>query len=272
MLVIDHAEGLLIDLDDTLTDSKGTRAEAFAAIDDLATTRFGTKPGALTELVDEVLAELWASSPFVPDFIRLGCVATDALWVDFNGPGALLAEVRGWMPGFRSGFWDTVCRRARAESPAARSALGEAFIAERRARIRLFPGVAAALAQLRARVPLALVTNGASDAQRLKLATTGIESYFDQVIISAEVGIAKPRQEIFALACERIGSSPGRTVMVGDSWTNDVMGARNAGLLGIWVRTAARSEPSSSHQLLDDRTAAIDQFSDLPTFLWTGNR
>lgn len=257
----------VIDLDDTLIDAKRTRIEAFAAIDRLAVERFRVKPRAVVDHADSVLESLWRSSPFVEEFIRLGCAATDALWVDFSGPGPLLAEIRRWMPEFRERFWAALAGRAGTRSASAPSVLGDAFVTERRARIRTFHGVAGVLAGLNSRFPLALLTNGPSDLQRLKLKTTGLEPYFDAVIVSAEAGVAKPRAEAFALACDTIGSPARHTVMIGDDWELDMMGALRAGLSAVRVRTGSPQKSTSGQAAAARRIPVLDRFTDLPLFL-----
>jgi hypothetical protein len=122
---LSSAAALVIDLDDTLVDARRTRAEAFAAIDVVAVERFRTVPGEGVKHADAVLEQIWRGSPFAKEFIRLGCAATDALWVDFSGPGTLLAEIRRWVPGFRTRFWETLCDRAGAEHRGDRSVLVE---------------------------------------------------------------------------------------------------------------------------------------------------
>jgi putative hydrolase of the HAD superfamily len=261
------AAALVIDLDDTLIDARRTRAEAFAAIDGLAAVQFGTRPGRIVEHADAVLAEVWRGAPFSEAFNRLGCAATDALWVDFGGPGTLLAEIRRWMPGFRERFWTALCARAGAREPADYPALGEAFVEERRRRIRTFPGVRDALFELRGRFPLVLLTNGPGDLQRLKLRCTGLECCFEAVIVSSEAGVAKPRREIFAMACDAVGSPTGNTVMVGDDLRRDVLGAQNAGLLAILVRTGASDVRVSGLEAALAGAPVLDRFTELPR-LW----
>lgn len=270
---------LILDLDDTLIDAKRTRMEALTALDRQAVVLFETQPGAVVEHADAVLDEIWRGSPFVKEFNRLGCAATDALWVQFTGPGTLLAEIRQWMPGFRIRFWRTLCRRASGRRQGDYAALSEAFVAERRARIRTFPGVVDALAQLRRHFPLALLTNGPGDLQRLKLKRTGLEPYFDVIIVSAEAGLAKPRPEIFALTCDAIGVPTDRTIMIGDDWELDVMGARAAGLTAILVRTGGIEKQAARQQALRGRAPIVNRLTDLPAFLlaargpdWVGLR
>jgi HAD superfamily hydrolase (TIGR01549 family) len=270
---------LILDLDDTLIDASRTRIEALAALDRQAAVLFETRPGAVVKHADVVLAEVWRDSPFVTEFKRLGCAATDALWVEFAGPGALLAEIRDWMPDFRIRFWRALCGRASARRQGDYAALSAAFVAERQARIRSFPGVIDALAELRRRFPLALLTNGPGDLQRLKLKHTGLQPYFDAIVVSAEAGVAKPRPEIFALTCDVIGVPSERTIMIGDDWDLDVMGARAAGLAAILVCTGSSAEQTTYQQARRGRVPMVNRLTDLPPFLlaargreWVGLR
>jgi putative hydrolase of the HAD superfamily len=81
---------------------------------------------------------------------------------------------------------------------------------------------------------LGIVTNGTSQAQRGKVETLGVTKYLDTVIISKEVGCAKPDPAIFAHAVHNLGLQAGRCLFVGDHPINDVSGAASAGLVPIW--------------------------------------
>jgi putative hydrolase of the HAD superfamily len=81
----------------------------------------------------------------------------------------------------------------------------------------------------------ALITNGPSTLQRAKLRATGIETAFDVVIVSGEHGMNKPEHGIFALALERLGVQAAAALHVGDNLDADVRGARDAGLLPVWI-------------------------------------
>ena len=56
----------------------------------------------------------------------------------------------------------------------------------------------------------------------------------DAVIVSSDVGVAKPEPAIFQLALDRLGYLAQDTVFVGLSWQADMVGAMNAGLHAIW--------------------------------------
>jgi putative hydrolase of the HAD superfamily len=85
------------------------------------------------------------------------------------------------------------------------------------------------------RVPLALITNGASSIQRDKLRVLDIEDWFEAVVISAEVGFAKPDASVFGLALDKLGVAPKDAWHVGDSLWTDVAGAKAAGLTAVWL-------------------------------------
>ena len=99
---------------------------------------------------------------------------------------------------------------------------------------RLFPDVQPALAALAGK-PLGIITNGDSVQQRSKLDRMGIADRFSVVIISGEMGVAKPEPGIFAEACRRAGEAPGLCWYVGDRLETDAMAAVAAGMRGVWL-------------------------------------
>lgn len=111
-------------------------------------------------------------------------------------------------------------------------------------RLRLFDDVAGCLAALRAQgYLLAAVTNSDGPHQRGKLVSVGLADAFDVVVISGEVGVAKPAAGIFHHACAELGVDPAEAAHVGDKLDTDARGARDAGLLGVWLdRTRREAE------------------------------
>lgn len=79
-----------------------------------------------------------------------------------------------------------------------------------------------------------IITNNISEMKYEKVDRLGFSPYLDSVTLSAEYGIMKPRPEIFHIALNRLKTSPGRSVMIGDSLENDVSGAIGAGMKAIW--------------------------------------
>jgi putative hydrolase of the HAD superfamily len=97
-------------------------------------------------------------------------------------------------------------------------------------------GVGPLPANLRAAgVGVGLVSNGAGDAQRRKLAAIGLAGAFDAVVISGEVGVRKPDAAIFRFALDQLGRAAADAWFVGDHPMLDVDGARRAGLRAVWL-------------------------------------
>jgi putative hydrolase of the HAD superfamily len=109
--------------------------------------------------------------------------------------------------------------------------------------IQPLPGALDTLAALRqAGIATAIVTNGEAAWQRRKLELTGLVEAVDAVVISAEIGVAKPDAAPFLRACAALTAAPSRTVMVGDNTAVDIAGAAAAGLAGT-VRVGAGGTP-----------------------------
>jgi putative hydrolase of the HAD superfamily len=99
-----------------------------------------------------------------------------------------------------------------------------------------FSDVAGLIAAVRqARVPLALVTNGAADTQRNKIKSMGIADLFHAFSISGETGVAKPDKRAFTFVLKELGVSGKHVWHVGDSLASDVAGANAAGLCSVWL-------------------------------------
>ena len=94
-----------------------------------------------------------------------------------------------------------------------------------------------ALRELSADFKLALVTNGGSATQRAKLKVSGLMEAFpaDAILISDEVGSAKPEPDILWEACRRLQVPPDRALFVGDREEIDGEAARQAGLAFLKV-------------------------------------
>ena len=102
-------------------------------------------------------------------------------------------------------------------------------------RFRPYPEVPEALARLRdGGARLAVVSNWDVSLHEV-LERTRLRPLVDAVVISAELGVAKPDPAIFRAALERLGASADGALHVGDSLEHDVAGARAAGLDAVLV-------------------------------------
>jgi putative hydrolase of the HAD superfamily len=132
---------------------------------------------------------------------------------------------------------------------------------ERHRRYRLLADVDSVLTVLRDQgYALALVANRPADTQRDKLAARRLVRRFEAVLISGEVGVAKPTPDIFDTAVRRL-SVPHETVWhVGDGLTNDVIGAHNANLaVGIWLNRSGAPRREGAAPSLTDEISTLHQ-------------
>ena len=89
------------------------------------------------------------------------------------------------------------------------------------------------LEYLKSKYKLGMITNGSPVFQNNKIVASGLAKYFDDIIISGNVGVHKPDKEIFLMSCRNLGISPQEAVYVGDKMVNDVTGAENAGMTAV---------------------------------------
>ena len=121
------------------------------------------------------------------------------------------------------------------------------YIEGQRSGHAVLPGAIELVRRLSSAVPVALVTNGPPDIQRLKIEQAGIGSYLSAVVISGEIGIGKPDPAVFDLALDLIDVAPEHAVMVGDSWERDMSGALASGMRAVWIshgRRPRRQQPA----------------------------
>jgi putative hydrolase of the HAD superfamily len=93
---------------------------------------------------------------------------------------------------------------------------------------------------------LALLTNGASEAQRRKIARFGLTDLFDVILVEGEVGFGKPDERIYRLALQRVNVEPGHAWMVGDNLEWDVAAPQKLGLFTVWIDVKGEGLPASS--------------------------
>ena len=115
--------------------------------------------------------------------------------------------------------------------------LWSSYVTAMAARVSCPPAMLARLDGLRAEGwTVGVLTNGATDIQRAKLAATGILGRVDGICISEEAGVRKPDPEVFRVAAARCGHDlSSETWMVGDNPVTDIAGAATAGLRSVWI-------------------------------------
>jgi putative hydrolase of the HAD superfamily len=90
---------------------------------------------------------------------------------------------------------------------------------------------------------LALLTNGGSRLQRIKIDRFDLAPLFDAILIEGEVGFGKPDPRIYAQALTALDVRPTDAWMVGDNLEWDVAGPQREGIAGIWIDPHGRGIP-----------------------------
>jgi 2-haloalkanoic acid dehalogenase type II len=113
----------------------------------------------------------------------------------------------------------------------------EAFIQVRN-EVELFEDVVPGLERLKQRFRLFTASNGNADLQRI-----GLAHYFERSLCAREVGALKPDPVLFHKVIEGTGLEPQQVVYVGDDPALDVVGARAAGMLPVWINRSGQPWP-----------------------------
>jgi len=105
-------------------------------------------------------------------------------------------------------------------------------------RTDFFPCVEDVLKSLAEKYKVALLSNTMSDQPKLLLSENGFDKYFDLIICSRDLGLRKPNPKIFKYVLEKLEVKPSEAVHVGDSVDEDMIGARDSDVMGIWIKTS----------------------------------
>ena len=171
-------------------------------------TRLGMPPGELSRQIKEMDGRLISAG-------KDGAIGTctEAEWWEE------LRLATGWdqpqVDAFMRDFWDVYCGNPNLE-------------------------LAAYLARLRPRYQTALLSNSFVGARREEEERHHFSEITDLIIYSHEVGVEKPDQRIYAVACERLGSRPEEVVFLDDVERN-VTAAAAYGIHAILFRDNAQS-------------------------------
>lgn len=148
---------------------------------------------------------------------------------------------------FRQLYWTAGVDADEALAAATAAAYRDAYI---QARVEV-EGASALLAAVRRHAHVVVVSNNLLEEQKAKMRHCGLDRHVDTLVVSEEAGVSKPEPGIFELALERAGVAATEAVMVGDSWANDVEGARAAGIRAIWFNRAGTPAPDPSVDVID---------------------
>ncbi|MBM6619386.1 HAD family hydrolase [Bacillus suaedaesalsae] len=107
---------------------------------------------------------------------------------------------------------------------------------------------------------LGMITNGKTDFQKATIHALGIEDFFDDIIISDEIGLKKPDSRIFEASLHNLSVNKEHAVYIGDHPVDDIKAASDVGLQTIWKRNDywGRAETGYSFDSMRDLPALIE--------------
>lgn len=190
------------DLDNTLTDRRAT-VSAYADYF-LSEFRECLKNGVSIEHLSSAFNEL-DKGGYEAHEIRSAAISTLDIWRNPKAPEELSSHWQNWVP----------------------------------ANALPMKGMAECLKEmLEMDFRLCLVSNGQSKNQRDKVKKLSLDSYFEKIVISEEVGYKKPDSRIFRLALKEMDCRAEESFFIGDHPANDYMGSTELGFTGIWIEGA----------------------------------
>ncbi len=194
---------ILFDLDDTLFSLRGCEAQALRRTLEYARL-LSAMPASYIESYATISSGYWAAraTDGTETYTREDVV--ELSWRDFLSAHDLDASRSAELA---QRYWTEFCRSH-----------------------ALNPGAEAVLQRLSSRYRLGMITNGYSDSQRGRLEAAGLLDLFDPLLISEEVGVAKPDLRIFQLALKKLDLDPEEVLYVGDSISHDREGCLRAGI------------------------------------------
>ncbi|WP_455645152.1 TIGR02253 family HAD-type hydrolase [Methanosphaera sp.] len=105
-----------------------------------------------------------------------------------------------------------------------------------------------------------LITNGKEIKQWEKLVRLGVYPFFDVVVTSESVGVEKPDAKIFEIAMEKLGVTAGTSLMIGNNFDVDIMGAYNAGIQSMIINSEITEDQQKK---LDELNYHVEELKSL---------
>lgn len=212
---------LLFDLDRTLWDYDANSYEA------------------LTRIFNEFDLQKYYSTP--EEFLKIYHAKNDQLWDDYRNGKIKKGELR------RKRFAMTL-KEKKVVDTVLSSEIGSRYMYLTPRLNNLAPNTIQTLEYLKKRgYSLYILTNGFISTQEKKMKHSNISGYFKRLFSSEELGVNKPRKEIFHWAVSSLHAKKSECLMIGDDFEVDIVGAMNYGIDSVWfnpAKLAAETAPT----------------------------
>ena len=131
------------------------------------------------------------------------------------------------------------------KSPADAERMSEDFLAALSLRCDEIDGAYDFLRVAAARVPVVMITNGISAVQRSRFARSRLTPFFREIVVSEEIGVAKPDPRFIETALARVNADPARALILGDSLTSDIAAANASHVAGCWFNPKGKKNTTA---------------------------
>ncbi len=110
---------------------------------------------------------------------------------------------------------------------------------------------------------LYIASNGATINAKGRIASTGLGRYIDGLFISEDMGVTKPDAAFFDICLNRIGEPKSSCIMIGDSLTSDMLGAKNASLDSVWFMPSGNIEEAMAAYDINYCASSYDELYEI---------
>ncbi len=108
-----------------------------------------------------------------------------------------------------------------------------------------------------------IITNGAEINAKGRIKSTGIEKYLDSVFVSATMGTAKPSPDYFDMVLKTVREPRSSCIVIGDSLSSDMLGAKNASLRSCWFMPEGNIEKAMQDYEIDFTASSFAELYDV---------
>lgn len=179
-----------------------------------------------------------------PEFFKVYSLVNDELWAQYRKGDVVKDELRQqrYLLSFQHFGYD--------DAPLA-LLFNDEYVATSSSKTHLLLHAVEVLEYLNEKYDLHVITNGFVEAQNVKLDNCDIRKYFKVIIISDGMGFRKPDKRIFHHAMKEAGAKSANSLMIGDDYGPDVLGAKAVGMDQVYLCADTKAGQRATYIISD---------------------